>query len=624
MARYVSLSSLPDAKTEYAISFESLNGGLNLWELDYRLDANESPEMQNLMWRDGTLNCRDGQVWLENTGGRGAGLTIYNQLFHGHGFAHIGTKLYYFDPAVENVTLVQLWAGLPEIRGTFFQYDGALYYKTRGAYLKIVYSSLEPPGFDVSEVVGYTPIIVINASPENGSGDTYQPENRLSASKTVWYNAVENVQDYYLPVQSIDAVTEVVVDGSVLEPDIDYSVDLLGGVVNFTTAPPVTDPPTNNTVHITYSKANTDAYNSIMDCPYAETYGGTGALCVVMGGCAAQPNAYFWNGNNIAMDAGYFPISQYQLAGDTEDAITGFGKQQSYLIIFKEHSVGRSTIGTETINDRLYIDMPYVSINSRTGCDLPWTIQLIENNLVWCNTEQGVHVLKDSSSALENNIECLSRKINGSARVPGLLADVRSSSGAVTCSCDDDHRYWVVTNSHAWVWDYELSSYQKPAWFYFTNIHGVAFAKDQDELYHLDAEGRITKFQRIFADYDGPIEKRYRFATQYFSGYDRLKNVNSVIIVMRSDTNALVRLIYLSDYEQREDLTPLSSYTWLLVPRDLTFRSLAGRGFASVFRRRPACRRIRHFTMLLENNIAGQDLSIVSAQIFFNYQGRQR
>lgn len=624
MARYVSLSALPDAKPEYAITFESLNGGLNLWELDYRLDANESPEMQNLMWRDGALNCRDGQVWLDSSRGRGVGLTLYSQLFHGHGFAHIGDKLYYFDPTLESVAMTELTNGLPETRGTFFQYDGALYYKTRGAYVKVVYSSAEPVGFSASDVEGYVPITVINASPENGSGDLYQPENRLSAGKTVWYNAVENIADYYLPVRGIDSVDAVVVDGETLIEGEDYTVDLLGGVVNFTTAPPVTEPPTNNTVRITYKKVNPEAYNSIMDCPYAETYGGTGALCIVMGGCAAQPNAYFWNGNNVAMDAGYFPMAQYQLAGDTEDAITGFGKQQSYLIIFKTHSIGRSTLGTETIGDRLYIDMPYVAINSRIGCDLPWTIQLIENNLVWCNTEQGVHVLKDSSSALENNIDCLSRKVNGSLRVRGLLADVRAAGGAVTCSCDDDHRYWVVTNTHAWVWDYELSSYQKPAWFYFTNIRGVAFAKEQDELYHIDPEGRLTKFQRVFADYDGPIEKRYRFATQLFNGYDRLKNVNSVIIVMRSDTNALVRLMYISDYEQREDLTPLSSYTWILVPRDLTFRSLAGRGFASVFRRRPACRRIRHFTMRLENNVAGQDLSIVSAQIFFNYQGRQR
>ena len=30
---------------------------------------------------------------------------------------------------------------------------------------------------------------LINADPESAAGDLYQPENRLSAEKTVWFNA---------------------------------------------------------------------------------------------------------------------------------------------------------------------------------------------------------------------------------------------------------------------------------------------------------------------------------------------------------------------------------------------------------------------------------------------------
>ncbi len=55
---------LPAPKAEKCLSYEKLSGGLNLWELDYRLRRSESPEMKNLVWREGTLNCRDGQVLL--------------------------------------------------------------------------------------------------------------------------------------------------------------------------------------------------------------------------------------------------------------------------------------------------------------------------------------------------------------------------------------------------------------------------------------------------------------------------------------------------------------------------------------------------------------------------------
>ena len=617
---YVNLSHMPDAKTEYTVNFSSLGGGLNIRDLDYRLKNDESPEMMNLMWRNGVLNGRDGQVWVSDTE-IGTAHTMYERLFHGNLFAHIDDKLYQMNP-FEDIAWTEVLSGVPEIRGTFFQYDSRLYYKTKGAYVQIDYDSIAGT-FSAANVDGYVPVIVINASPSNGSGTLYQPENRIQSKKLVKYNAEENVTLYRLPVSPVDAVTSVVVDGEKLTEGTDYTVDLVSGAVTFTTAPPVTNPKTNNTVWITYAKANTDAYNSIMDCRYAATYGGTGALCVVFGGCEAQPNAYFWNVNNIAMDASYFPFSQYQLAGSSDDMITGFGKQQSYLVIFKHSSVGRTIMKTETVDGRLTVDLPYVPINDKIGCDLPWTIQLIDNNLVWCNTEQGVHTLKDSSSAYENNIECISSKVNGSKEKLALLNDVRS--GGVVASADDTRRYWLCVNGHVWLWDYENTEYRNPSWYYFTNIRGVAFASELDDLWHIDAGGRVTHFERTaFADYGEGIHKRYRFATQFFGGYDRLKNVNSVIITLRSDTNSETELMYITDYEKRKDLTNLSTRVWRLVPRNLAQRSLSAIGFGAAFRRRPLCRRVRHFTMRLDNNGVGEDLAIVSAQVFYNYQGRLR
>lgn len=610
---------MPSPKKEYVQNFPALTGGLNLFNLDYMLSPNESPEMENIMWREGALNCRDGQLWASETE-LGTGYSTYERFFKSHIFAHIGDKIYCFDPTPDPMTHTQLISGLPAIRGAWFVYNDKLYYKTRGAYIEIAYSN---GSFTASNVVGYVPATVINAVPANGSGDLYQPENRISAAKTVWYNAESGVTVYHLPVKNIASVDKVVVDGVTL-PTTDYTVSKTAGTVTFVTAPPVTNPPTNNTVQITYSKANSDAMASVMDCVYAVPYGGTGALCVVMGGSLSQPNAYFWNGNNVAMDATYFPMNQYQLAGSADDAITGFGKQQSYLVIFQTNSVGRTILKTETIDERVTIDLPYTPINDKAGCDLPWTIQLIENNLVWCNTYQGVHILKDSSAAYENNIVCISLKVNGSTIKLGVLNDVRQNG--VVCSHDDDHRYWLCANGHVWVWDYELSDYKNPSWFYWSAISPVSFVLEQDTTYHLNDSGQLTKMaKRVCADYERlPIHKIYRFATQYFGTYDALKNVNSVIIVSRSDTNSTMTLTYITDYETRKDLTDLSSLVWALVPRNLTFRTLHCYSFAEVFRRKPMCRRIKHFTMRLENNDLGQDLSVVSAQIFYTFQGRQR
>ena len=709
----ISLSSVPSQHATKMVDFPRLDGGLNLWEMDYRLNRNQSPEMKNLWWQDGVLQCRDGQSYLygpsqeqlmtplpegvEPWADLGVGYTCTSDLFWGHAFFHIGTKLYYMDPSAETPAMTELVDGVPENRGTFFRYNDGLFYKNRGAFIKVKYDPAKTPVFSASHVEdnAYTPIIVMNASPSTGSGDTYQPENRLSPKKTVQYNAAEDQQmitkngdgstkvfdlgktaaadqltrvtdvyfgstlvntaiyttdvstgkvtfttappsdtvitfvakfgvvTYQLPVKEVDAVTEVKVNGEVKAESTDYAVDLTKGQVVFVTAPPVSDPAVNNTVEITYSKANEDALNAIMDCPYAIVYGGSQDVCIVLGGCKKQPNAFFWCGNDsVGMNEAYWPMSFYNLAGDSEDGITGFGKQYGTLVIFKEKSLGKSAYSVEDVDDRDSISLTYTAINAKIGCDLPWTIQLIENNLVFCNTEGGVHIVRDSTSALENNIECLSRNVNGTDQRPGLLADVRAAE--TVTGFDDGNHYWVVANGHAYLWDYLMSAWKDPSWFYFTNIDGAAFFRTVDKSYHLDARGRVTVFNRTFLDYWQAIEKVYQFPPQFFDSYDRLKDILYCIFTVRSDTDSVVRIRYDSDYERRYDPTDIRSYSWRLSPRNLAFRCLSVQRFAHVARRSPCCRHIRHFSIRLENNEPAQDLAIISAQIYFRYLGRDR
>ena len=159
-------------KKECALSFDGLSGGLNLWELDYRLRRSESPEMKNLIWLDDTA--------------RGAAYAMYERPFHGRLIFHAGGRLYAFD--LRNDSTALLAEGLPENGGSFFIYSEKLFYKTRGAYLGIGRDS-GTDALTAAPVTPYTPVTVINADPDDGAGDLYQPENRLSAEKTLWYSA---------------------------------------------------------------------------------------------------------------------------------------------------------------------------------------------------------------------------------------------------------------------------------------------------------------------------------------------------------------------------------------------------------------------------------------------------
>ena len=634
-------------KKEYVLDYSNLCGGLNLWDPDYRLKPNESPEMKNLLWRNGMLCSRKGQVYLSDTE-LGQGITAYPRFWHGAVFAHIGEKLYSFSEdrtqgtgdSENEWSITELCTGLPLIRGTFFTYSDKLYYKTTGAYKEIsaVWENDEW-SFTASSVYPYEPVILINASPSTGAGDLYQPENRLSSRKTVWYNAVNGSRTYSLPVIA-NRVTYVEVGG--VHMTSGWSYDRQNGKVIFQTAPPVTDPPTNNTVRITYELSNPEAQKSIMDCRYAAVYGGTGELCVVMAGSEDQPNAYFWSGNsNIKMDASYFPMEQVQLASSTEERITGFGKQQDNLIIFKEGSVGKTTLGTQTINDRIFIDLPYIPINASIGCDLPWSIQLVENNLVFAN-RSGVYSILDTTAAYENNIIEISRKVNGSSERPGYLADITGIDEDLVCSCDDGTHYYLTVNGHTWAWNYELSGYKDPSWFYLTGTNAVALIQEAGEIFHISQQGRLSGLQYQYNDYGYSYERLFRFPTMNFGSYDKRKNVNSVIVTLGACEPENSELWYLTDYETRQDLTNLQvvneqdrGRVTVSPARDRrSVPCLAGAAIPgtrpessrvpAVFRRRPMCRRVLHFTMKLVNNNLNEDFELIGAQIFYNNQGRLR
>lgn len=740
---FVNLTHLPTPKREYTVNFEKLTGGLNIYDPDYRLKLNESPDMENMLWKNGTLCSRYGQsyTWTPETLVHMYTHSCFSELFWGFAFFHIDDKLYYALPGpamelTELADLTSLYPGYEHSRGTWLRYGDDLYFKARGVFVRIRYTGADDPEvpFTAEDVAAgaYTPITYINAAWQNGSGDSYQPENRLSAKKTIWYNAgteekvqkfsgtgsqtdftitlpgfvyitdvtvdgmsvgnwdvsggvlhfytspntweVENgdmhlisappagmdnvvltcqcaVKTYYLPVKDADTTIEeirVYANGawSVLEEGTDFTFNAATGLITFAVAPEVTQPLSNNTVRITYSLDNPDAYKSIMDCPYAIVYGGNQNICMVVGGCTNQPNAFFWNGNNIAMDVSYWPMEQYNLGGDTEDEITGFGRQQGNLVVFKNRSVGKAAMEFTTVDatsdttKRVYIEMDYTQINSRIGCDLPWSIQLVNNNLVFCNSRQGVHIILDSSAAYENNIVGISRKVDGENGRTGLLRRVQEAT--LVSSFDDDKRYWLIADTRVFCWDYTLSEWKDPSWFYLTGIDAPALFMDIDTVYHVDSYGRVVVFDTSYADFGGDFERRYQFATQYFGSYDRLKTVTHAIFSFRADTDFRIRVTYLNDYEERDDLSGYKSWdevadppppddkasiisrSWRLVPRNLAWRDMSVVPFAYVARRRPGCRHVRHFSVVLRCYGAGYDMPILSAQVMYKFEGRDR
>lgn len=663
--------------------FRDLTGGLNLQQPETLMDPDQSPDLKNLWLRDGVLGCRDGQSFLSEES-LGQGFSAYEQLFWGRVVCHIGDGLYAGLPAVE-MELEQLCGGLPETVGCFLRYQEDLLYKTDGAFKRITWDGT---ALQAEDVVPYVPVVQINTGPD-GSGDLYQPENRLTGQRTVWctaaretrtavfspdgtmntfsyttgdgepvaaveqvyvgttlldpteYTLSENrltvtlswkpearqpvtvvytvgVRTYQLPLGELTSVDEIQVDD---ETVTGWTADLVKGTVTLAQAPAFREPQVNNTIHITFTKDNPDAKRSIDDCCYGFQYG----TVLVLAGAKAQPNGYFWNGSHTAMDPGYFPMGHYNLAGDALEAVTGFGRQADYLIVFQEHSVGRCLLGTETIGGRAYLTLNYTAVNGVLGCDLPGTIRLVDNNLVWCSTYAGVCRLEDTTAALENQVRCLSRAVNGCQDRPGLLQAVRR--GGVVCALEDGQHYWLCAGGEAYLWDHGASGPERPSWFRFTEIHAVALLRGdsrtpelEEELpftgsrriYHLDQAGRISSFVRSFQDYGEAIEKVCQLPARSFGTWERRKDVLRLVLTTCPLTASALRVHYLTDLEQREDLSPIES------------QLAAGNGQAQTAVREPKCRRVQYFALRLENSQPGCDMAIISAEVTARLGGRQR
>lgn len=615
---------------ERVVDMSTLDGGLNLWQLSYRLDKNQSPDLLNVYWKDGCLKSRPGQMYVYETPDPsvyGDFYGCYDRTWHGYSIVHKGTNLYRVNPVTGVHT--SIFTGLSTTKGAgFFVFDNKLYYLGGGKYV-VVDSS-----FNASEVNAYIPTVAMNMQPNGTGGTTYQNENRIAAGKKILYTSDGSTKKYVLPYKNLDSTTVVarvntwdsVTQSYSWVTRTDVTVNATDGTVTFTTAPAQENPENPNNVEITCYKSNTAAKNNILQSTCLSVYGGNTDLAVVVGGCASQPNSYYWSGNNSkSVDPTYFPMDYYNLAGaDAANKINAFGRQQGMLIIFQDHTVGKTSFDTETINERTYLTLNYTNINANIGCDVHGSVQLINNNLTFANTYGGVYVLANTTTADENNVKRISLNVNGN-EARGLLADLNLPVGT---SFDDNERYWLVVNGRVYVWDYTLRSYlaneENLSWFLFDNIRAVgAFCTEENEHLYYTEDGSLVAFTPgDFNDFGNAIERKYVFATQYFNTYEVLKDVMKLVIAVRSDTESLLNLNYQTDWEQRDDRTPISVMPPAIpiIPYDLRDGyDLRSTVYAYSTVRIPRCFHIEHFGLTIYNNTVNTDIGVVSLQIFYRY-----
>jgi hypothetical protein len=584
-----------------------LNGGVNYVDREWKLANNQTSKSINMWYREGELSKRWGQDYVNTDIGTPI-LSVYPRKYDGKIVFHSGTKIY---TMADDGTITEIYDGVTATKGSFFKFNGLLYYMQKGKYLQY-------DGTTVSEVVPYIPTVIINRTP-TGGGDTLEEYNRIGKGFINKFNANGTAVNYTLTDSGLDATTVTcTIDGVEKTEGTHFSVNRTNGVVTFTSAPAAGQ----NNVVITAFKTVQEDIDSILDCKYAIPFGGQNDNRLFVGGNGS--GYFYWTSISAnGIDASYFAYNNYNIIGNTDEDITGFAKHYETLCIFKEREIYGETYTWDGVNGVFNT----FNINATIGCDCPGTIQVIMNSVVWLNSYLGPQILISTEKTNTRNVLPIGRNIN-----PRLLEEANIKQAS---SVDFNGKYWLCVNDKVYLWDYFTSPYydtgnpdvnaQRLAWWYFENINAGMWIADGDELFYSDRTvGRFIKFHTEydnfqFYDFGEPIPATYRFPIRELGNGVYEFSVMRGWVGVRGDTRSSFLVTYFSSDDPNGDPSTeqidvgtffWNKFNWSMFTWGVT-------GPVLQWALTPGIKNVRYFGAEFTNNEGGRDMNISS--IVFQY-----
>lgn len=573
-------------------------GGLNLQDLEFEQTSNQSPDMLNMMYKNGAFGKRYGQEVLKETTEPIFRLGFYNSKT----IIHAGDKLYEYEKDTNSIK--EIYSGLKKKTGVFFNFNKNIYY-LNGDF--IVYD-----GKEVKTVEAYAPDLVINRTPDGTYSDLIENYNRLGSAFKNTFNGDGESTVYVLTDKELDEDSEVTceVDG---ESVTAFSVNHKEGKVTFETAPSKGQ----NNVVITANKTSQEYIDSILNCKYSANYGGNNNSRVFLAG-GGNSTLYY----SDVFDASYWPEMNYLVLGNSETDITGFGEQNDALMAFKSDSMYRIDY---YLNDDGEARFTCYIINPKIGCTAPDSIQLVNNRLTWVSEYYGVCTLVSTVLENEKNVQVISRNINGGFRANGILQEANLDNCK---SANWNGQYWLAINDHVYMWDYTISPYSdtgKPdydalrlSWFLFDGFKVTQFINDDTKLFHA-RDNKLVGLTDDFNDFGEAINAYYQTPMTAFDKFEYLKNVKEVFIQVRASTSSIYDIRYITDdnpegYLEKQQINVparlFDYFNWDGFGWDVFF-------YAKTFVRYPRLKKIQMCSIKLSNDELNRDLSVSS--IKYNY-----
>ena len=436
-------NALPDsAQTSQKMAVcEDFSGGVCFGSDSLQNDG-KIPYMYNMINDSGVLRTRDALLPLYN-GDRieGEFFGSYQKEFAGHAIIHVGKNLVAVSHADEEPII--LYDNMPLHKSLMICFCGKLY-----IYCNTYVFSVDH-NLNFKEEIPEPLHFAFSGSSGVISQDEVYNYNLLAPIVSVTFGQANtiNSQEYMLPGgRNTDRPFYLLHNGEPVDESL-YQVVREGQAVRFIglTLNSIID----KLKLVYYIKNPSDiGFVNVFDkFSVIESYGGetlSGTRVYVSGNKDNPGKIHI----SELMNPLSFPKDSHVTVGGDIDNITGFIRQYGKLVLFTKNNVMRMTYDFAN-------GIPVYSfkeINSHIGCDMPGSIQLIDNRVVFANSTKGVFIIDSTEDFGEQNIKPISENINGRDELAFSRCAPEDKAKAV--SIDYDRKYILAIGDRMYVWDY--------------------------------------------------------------------------------------------------------------------------------------------------------------------------
>lgn len=451
--------------------------GVVLCERDRELSEGQSPYMLNMIYRGNMLRTRFGKESVStDVIPEGKLHSSLPGLFFGKYIFHVENGIYAFD----GVKTERLSADVPSCASFMLVMEKKLYIFFECARIFIVDKDMV-----VSEHMLDTVKIMEDARYDlNTYTELEIPDNMIMYRISVDY-AAKNSGTYWFELPCECDTDQPVYFTSILSESVLETTYTVEGT-RITLDREILSP-----LNISFVPAKNSKYGDfykIFGCTSVCTYGGnsSGGTRAFFTGNSDYPGYYFYS---ELLSPLHIKRLSYDIIGDGCENIVCLEKQKGDLIAFGEAGIYRITY---TFDETLGADFIINEISIGIGCDIPGSVRLIDNRLVFANSRKGIYIITASEYTDELGIRRISGNIDGNFGTGFLFEDKVSVKNSV--SVDYGRQYMLVCPSgNAYVWDYGSSPYvvgdnptaseKRLCWYIYDGMYENGFFEIDGELF---------------------------------------------------------------------------------------------------------------------------------------------